>query len=188
MSYSCNSNCHFITLSWISVVWISYLFLSILWQYKDKTTFLAWDLFHTFVVANFDALAQTSDFQIERRQIVLLCWMQDSKLGSLRHQFANRLNIHIIQLLLQLSSGVFSLLQFHHTNSTLMMTRNPIYQHGLTLISAWMSNYNHYKVWDEITYPFPNFNNATIEIREWTSNAIPHLTGHVITYPWLDWS
>ena len=22
----------------------------------------------------------------------------------------------------------------------------------------------HYKVWDEITYPFPNFNGATVEI------------------------
>ena len=24
-------------------------------------------------------------------------------------------------------------------------------------MSAWLSNYIHYKVWDEITYPFPNF-------------------------------
>ena len=34
----------------------------------------------------------------------------------------------------------------------------------LTLIPAWISNYIHCKVWDEITYPFPNFNSATIEI------------------------
>ena len=27
----------------------------------------------------------------------------------------------------------------------------PFYQHGLTLIPAWISNYIHYKVWDEIT-------------------------------------
>ena len=47
-----------------------------------------------FVVVNFDALAQASDFRMERRQVVLLCWMQDSKLGSLRHQFASRLNAH----------------------------------------------------------------------------------------------
>ena len=45
-------------------------------------------------VVNFDALAQASDFRIERRQVVFLCWMQDSKLGSLRHQFASRLNAH----------------------------------------------------------------------------------------------
>ena len=30
--------------------------------------------------------------------------------------------------------------------------------HGLTLIPAWISNYIHYKLWDEITYPFLNFN------------------------------
>ena len=26
------------------------------------------------------------------------------------------------------------------------------------------------KVWDEITYPFPNFNYATVEVWEWISN------------------
>ena len=34
------------------------------------------------VVVNFDALAQASDIQIERRQVVFLCWMQDLNLGS----------------------------------------------------------------------------------------------------------
>ena len=29
---------------------------------------------------------------------------------------------------------------------------------------AWISNYTHYKVWDEITYPFLNFNGATVEV------------------------
>ena len=33
---------------------------------------------YMFVVVNFDALAQTSDIQIERRQVVFLCWEQDS--------------------------------------------------------------------------------------------------------------
>ena len=40
----------------------------------------------------------------------------------------------------------------------------PFYQHGLTLISAWISNYMPNKVWDEITYPFLNFNGCTIEV------------------------
>ena len=40
----------------------------------------------------------------------------------------------------------------------------PLYQHGLTLIPAWISNYTHYIVWDEITYPFLNFNGATAEV------------------------
>ena len=29
---------------------------------------------------------------------------------------------------------------------------------------TWTSNYIHYKVWDEITDPFPNFNGATVEV------------------------
>ena len=38
------------------------------------------------------------------------------------------------------------------------------YLHGLTLIPAWISNHIHYKVWDEITYPFLNFNGCTVEV------------------------
>ena len=36
--------------------------------------------------------------------------------------------------------------------------RSSIYWHGLTLIVAWTSNYIHYKMCDEINYPFSNFN------------------------------
>ena len=49
---------------------------------------------YIFAVVNFDALAQASDFRIEKRQVVLLGWMQDSNLRSLRHQIASRLNAH----------------------------------------------------------------------------------------------
>ena len=38
-----------------------------------------------FVVVNFDALAQASDIQIERRQVVFLCWMQDLNPGGAVH-------------------------------------------------------------------------------------------------------
>ena len=34
-----------------------------------------------------------------------------------------------------------------------------------------------YYVWDDITYPFPNFNGAPVEVWEWTSNFISLLTG-----------
>ena len=46
------------------------------------------------------------------------------------------------------------------------------------------------KVWDKITYPFPNFNGATLEVWEWVSNFIPHFIMGLITYPcWdLSWS
>ena len=36
---------------------------------------------YIFVVVNFDALTQASDIQIERRQVVFLCWMQDLNPG-----------------------------------------------------------------------------------------------------------
>ena len=36
---------------------------------------------YIFVVVDFDALAQASDIQIERRQVVFLCWMQDLNPG-----------------------------------------------------------------------------------------------------------
>ena len=35
---------------------------------------------------------------------------------------------------------------------------------ALTFIPAWINNYTHYNVWDEITYPFLNFNGATVEV------------------------
>ena len=52
-----------------------------------------------------------------------------------------------------------------------------------TWISACTSNYIHYKVYEKITYPFPNFNGYTVEVWEGMSNFIPHFTGHVFTYP-----
>ena len=44
-----------------------------------------------FVVVNFDALAQASDFQIKKRQGVFLCWMQDLNQG-LWNWISSRLN------------------------------------------------------------------------------------------------
>ena len=36
------------------------------------------------------------------------------------------------------------------------------------------------KVSDEITYPFPNLNGATVEVWEWISNSTPHFIMDVI--------
>ena len=47
---------------------------------------------YIFVVVNFDALARASDIRIERRQVVFLCWRQDSNPEGLRHLFPSRLN------------------------------------------------------------------------------------------------
>ena len=58
-----------------TVSWLSHLALAI----------------YIFVVINFDARAQASDIQMERRQVVFLCWMQDLNTGP-RRQIASRLN------------------------------------------------------------------------------------------------
>ena len=65
-------------------------------------------------------------------------------------------------------------------------TRDSVHQHSLTLIPAWISNYMHYKGWDEINSPLPNFNGATVEVWGWISNFISYYIGHVITHPYHD--
>ena len=55
-----------------------------------------------------------------------------------------------------------------------------------SLIPAWIKNYMSSKVWEEITYPFPNFNGCTIEVWEWISNFISHYIRDIITYPCWD--
>ena len=78
-----------------TVSWLSHLALTI----------------YMFVVVNFDALAQARDIQIERRQVVFLCWMQDLNPGSQtlnRHQtecsLASRLSYRGSSLKLELDS------------------------------------------------------------------------------------
>ena len=71
-------------------------------------------------------------------------------------------------------------------------TSPPFYQHELTWIPAWISNYIHYKVWDEITYPFSNVNGCTIEVWKWRSNFVPHFNQRSLEmnkwfYPTLYW-
>ena len=41
-------------------------------------------------------------------------------------------------------------------------------------------HYIEYDVWDEITYPFPNFNRVTVEVWLWINNLIPHMMMDVI--------
>ena len=45
-------------------------------------------------------------------------------------------------------------------------------EHGVTLILAWISNCIHFKVWDEITHPFPNLNGVAVGGWEWMNNFI----------------
>ena len=42
------------------------------------------------------------------------------------------------------------------------------------------------KMYDEIMYPFPNFNGCTVEVWVWIRNSISHYIINMITYPCRD--
>ena len=46
----------------------------------------------------------------------------------------------------------------------------------------WISNHMTKKLWDEILYPFPNFNGTTVEVWEWIKSFIPHFMICAVTY------
>ena len=73
-------------------------------------------------VVNSVALAQASDFRIEGRQVVFLCWMSDSKLGSLRHLIASRPNVH-------------SQTKWASKNQTKTWTQHPVHMISVHIIS-----------------------------------------------------
>ena len=50
---------------------------------------------------------------------------------------------------------------------------------GFIVIPAFIPNNIDYKMCDEITYPFPHFTCATVEVWAWMSNNHPHFTGHM---------
>ena len=64
----------------------------------------------------------------------------------------------------------------------IFLSMGPFHWHGLTLILASIINYIHNKVWDENTYPFPNFNGDTFEVWEWIDNVISQFTWSMYPY------
>ena len=68
------------------------------WAIEDQAKNLN---IHTymFVVVNFDALAQASDIRIERRQVVFLCWMQDSNPSGSQHTYIHTCLLLLISML-----------------------------------------------------------------------------------------
>ena len=58
--------------------------------------------------------------------------------------------------------------------------------HVLTVFAIWVNNQKPDKVWDEITYPFSNFNCCSVEVWEWISNFTSHFIMVVITSPCWD--
>ena len=67
-----------------------------------------------------------------------------------------KIPVHYVKLANQL-------LMAENTNFPLSI-KGHTYQYGLTLISLCIGSSIHYKLWDEITFPFPNFNGAAFEV------------------------
>ena len=66
---------------------------------------------------------------------------------------------------------------------SISVTRDPFYKHRLTLIPGWISNYIHYKVWGEITFPFPIKRLCSCGSWEWISNVPVNMPQPVLTGP-----
>ena len=75
-----------------------------------------------------------------------------------------------IKICLRFISNLFSIhvraIQTYRDYAPVPTGSSVIYITGLTLVPAWISKCTHYKMWDEIIYPFPNFNGFTIEVWE----------------------
>ena len=54
---------------------------------------------------------------------------------------------------------------------------NETHYRCLTLMPANKYSHIYHKVWNKITYPFPNIRGYTVEVWEWISNFIPHFMG-----------
>ena len=63
---------------------------------------------------------------------------------------------------------------------------NPFYHHGLTLISAWISNHIHYEMWGWNYLFIPELQRRHCWIFGCISNIISDFSGHMITYPCCD--
>ena len=61
--------------------------------------------------------------------------------------------------------------------------QGPFYWHGLTLTPTWISNRMHSKIWNAITYLFPNVNGCTVHVWEWIGIFIPYFVLDAITCP-----
>ena len=84
-----------------------------------------------FVVVNFDALAQASDIRIERRQVIFLCWIQDS---NPRSQTPTRL---------QTECPLTNRLSYRGSSKNFNSTARPYDQQAfspLDLTASWLSH------------------------------------------------
>ena len=74
-----------------------------------------------------------------------------------------RIIIYVYRFLSQTNRGYFSVEYVNRSGAETVIFRED--KHELTLFPAWITNYIHYGILDEITYPFPNFNGEPLKLR-----------------------
>ena len=67
-----------------------------------------------------------------------------------------------------------------HMHKSTLLTAVALFFIKWTLLSACISNHIYHNVWDEMYYPFSNFNGTAAELGEWKLNFIPHFGRHMI--------
>ena len=65
-------------------------------------------------------------------------------------------------------------------------TKLPVIRHMASRAPVCISNHRPIKTWDEITYPFSNFDSCMVKIWECITNFIQHFIMDVIAYPCWD--
>ena len=120
---------------------------------------------------------QTEQPSSDDRQVTLHKWyIYPNTEHSIPHKVGKRFSRAFFGVLRQflltkvMSMHIMYILNWHWSSHTIdpVPTKESwdhFYQYGLTLISTRISNYIHYKMWDEITYPFLNHSGgATVEV------------------------
>ena len=80
------------------------------------------------------------------RHVIACTWQADTTSGNVQHYTWCFSTIDL-----------YATVKLGNNGTRLLLT-------WITLIPAWISNYIHYKVCDEITYPFPNFSGGAVEV------------------------
>ena len=103
--------------------------------------------------------------------------------GVLYPDLIAKLDLFIVTLVA--IPNIFSMFRWRRSKLSEILQHlwGPFHYHSWYFISASISNYIHYKVWDEIIYPLTIFNGCTAEVCEWIRSFIPHLKWHVTAYP-----
>ena len=119
-----------------------------------------------------------------------VCWLEQATFNcglcmwpDLMHRKSDRLRMYMAKSIhWQYNENDYMV---HPKNTfALNCVQGPLYNHGYTFIPALINNQIFWRVWNEITYLFPNFNGCIADVWEWISNLISQFIIYVITlYP-----